>query len=235
MNVGKAIGVVILGFGFCLLSLSSIEGKAEKGSTGDVIASVIQPTVVPSDTLKVTTEPMQKVMARYDADSLSGLKDLTYCYITMMQNGEVTGSLEVDLDNDCLTLNDEVRHNYLTWKTWVKEGDDWVEIEEGVDIPNYNVIYWDNLLDAFNDLLADEQIPEGTRGELQDGYEYFTRQTDNVLVTTEEGKKNGYRRLDYIIEGNKPKSVSVTEGYHSGSGDVESFSAWVFSYERQDG
>lgn len=138
-----------------------------------------------------------------------GLSGYTYAEFLFIQDDKVS-DLIVDIPNHQITREGHT-HDYLRNKSFVGG----LEVEEPVEILNWPVLDFTSIADAWSRLTEGYPLEAGTKGETQDGYEYYTiqRQAVEGSITGAPYDRLGIEEYTYVIKDGEVISLGVDVSY----------------------
>lgn len=170
-----------------------------------------------------TSEP-SKAETVYFSDSLfNQFRESTYMQVRLVTD-DTESVLIVDIPNHEVIL-DGIKHNYLMNKTFSLVGNDWVEVSDIVEIPDWELLNFENVLTPWLTLTEGYHISVGTKGEKIEDYEYYTFK---VPVASDEVRGVQYERLldaevTYVFCNKSLVSLAIDVGYVISGNEYHSY------------
>lgn len=170
-----------------------------------------------------TSEP-SKAETVYFSDSLfNQFRESTYMQVRLITD-DTESVLIVDIPNHEVIL-DGIKHNYLMNKTFSLVGNDWVEVSDIVEIPDWELLNFENVLTPWLTLTEGYHISVGTKGEKIEDYEYYTFKAP---VASDEVRGVQYERLldaevTYVFCNKSLVSLAIDVGYVISGNEYHSY------------
>lgn len=170
-----------------------------------------------------TSEP-SKAETVYFSDSLfNQFRESTYMQVRLVTD-DTESVLIVDIPNHEVIL-DGIKHNYLMNKTFSLVGNDWVEVSDIVEIPDWELLNFENVLTPWLTLTEGYHISVGTKGEKIEDYEYYTFKAP---VASDEVRGVQYERLldaevIYVFCNKSLVSLAIDVGYVISGNEYHSY------------